>query len=84
MSLPAVRSPYFVYAAASLAMPLLSPIRGNPLLSLPRFGLVIFPFFIALAMSGPFRRGAHTAYVAASATLLSLASVAFGLYDWVA
>ena len=77
------RSPYFVYAAVSLAIPLFSPIHGNPLLSLPRFGLVIFPFFIVLAMAGRPRRGLHVAYVAASATLLAIASASFTLYGWV-
>jgi len=75
------RSPYFVYAAVSLLVPLCSPIDGNPLLSLPRFGLVIFPFFIALAMREPKR---HRLYVAASATLLVIASASFALYGWVA
>jgi hypothetical protein len=77
------RSPYFVYAAVSLAIPLFSPIHGNPLLSLPRFGLVIFPFFIVLAMAGRSRPAMHVAYVAASATLLAIASASFTLYGWV-
>jgi hypothetical protein len=74
------RSPYFAYSAASLLVPLCSPIDGNPLLSLPRFGLVIFPFFLALAMTGP---RLHRVYVGASATLLAVASASFALYGWV-
>jgi hypothetical protein len=77
------RSPYFVYAAVSLALPLFSPIQGNPLLSLPRFGLAIFPFFIVLASAGRVRPAMHAAYVAASGTLLLIATVAFGRYGWV-
>jgi hypothetical protein len=78
------RSPYFVYAAVSLALPLCSPIAGNPLLSLPRFGLVIFPLFIVLAIAGRARRAVHLAYVTSSAALLGVAAAAFALYVWVA
>jgi Mannosyltransferase (PIG-V) len=78
-----VRSPYFVYSFVSLAIPLFSPIPGNPLLSLPRLGLMIFPFFMALAMSTRTQRVAHTSYVVASATLLAIASATFAVYGWV-
>ncbi len=51
-------APYGLFAAVSLAIPLSFPSERWPLLSLPRFGLVIFPLFLALAASagGP---GAH-------------------------
>jgi Mannosyltransferase (PIG-V) len=77
------RSPYFIYASVSLALPLFSPIDGNPLLSMPRFGLVIFPFFIVLAQVTRVRPRLHVAYLAASAPLLAVASGAFALYSWV-
>jgi Dolichyl-phosphate-mannose-protein mannosyltransferase len=78
-----VRSPYFVYSLVSVALPLFSPVAGNPLLSMPRFGLVIFPFFIVLAQQAQTRPRLHLAYLTASAPLLAVASVGFALYSWV-
>ena len=43
---------YGLFAALSLAIPLSLPSSRWPLLSLPRFGLVVFPFFLALAWVG--------------------------------
>lgn len=77
------RSPYFIYALVSLALPLFSPIQGNPLLSIPRFGLVIFPFFMVLAQTTWTRPRLHVAYLGASMPLLGVASGAFALYSWV-
>ena len=77
------RSPYFVYSLVSLALPLFSPIQGNPLLSMPRFGLVIFPFFMALAETTRTRPRLHLAYLGACAPLLAVASAGFALYSWV-
>ena len=45
-------APYGLFCAASLAIPLSVPSERWPLLSLPRFGLVVFPFFLALAWLG--------------------------------
>src|SRR5205823_4402838 len=45
-------APYGLFAALSLALPLSVPSTRWPLLSLPRFGLVAFPFFLALAWLG--------------------------------
>ncbi|MGO8685331.1 MAG: mannosyltransferase family protein [Thermoleophilia bacterium] len=42
-------SVYTLFAAVSLGLPLCYPTPGTPLLSLPRFVLVDFPLFIALA-----------------------------------
>ena len=49
-------APYGLFAALSLALPLSVPSSRWPLLSLPRFGLVVFPFFLALAWIGGRRR----------------------------
>jgi hypothetical protein len=38
-----VRGGYLAYAAASLTLPLLAPYPDRPLLSMPRFVIVIFP-----------------------------------------
>lgn len=41
---------YTVFAAASLLLPLSYPTHATPLLSMPRFVLVDFPLFVALAV----------------------------------
>ncbi len=41
---------YAAYAASGLALPLSVPAHGSALLSLPRFELVLFPLWIALAL----------------------------------
>jgi hypothetical protein len=59
------------------------PTKAWPLLSLPRFGLVIFPLFLALATLGA-RPRAHTAIVALSSLLLGVLVVQWALWQWVA
>ena len=53
------------------------------LLSLPRFGLVVFPFFLALAVVGG-RARVHSAIVGLSTMLLGVAVVQWALWQWVA
>jgi hypothetical protein len=77
-------APYGLFAAVSLALPLSYPSSRWPLLSLPRFGLVIFPFFLALAALAAGRPRVHTAIVACSAFLLGAAVVQWSLWQWVA
>ena len=74
---------YGLFAVASLAIPLSYPSSRWPLLSLPRFGLVVFPFFLALAMLGG-RPRVHTAILACSALLLGVTVVQWALWQWVA
>jgi 4-amino-4-deoxy-L-arabinose transferase-like glycosyltransferase len=76
-------APYGVFAAMSLALPLSFPSERWPLLSLPRFGLVVFPFFLALAALGG-RPRVHTAIVGVSAVFLGVAVVQWALWQWVA
>ncbi len=76
-------APYGLFSALSLAIPLSVPSDRWPLLSLPRFGLVIFPLFLALAAVGG-RPRAHTAIVSISALLLGVAVVQWALWQWVA
>jgi type II secretory pathway component PulM len=64
-------------------MPLSEPSSRWPLLSLPRFGLVIFPFFLALAWLGRNPR-AHAAILSLSALLLGVFVTQWALWDWVA
>jgi hypothetical protein len=76
-------APYGLYSALSLAIPLSMPSDRWPLLSMPRFGLVIFPLFLALASFGRSPR-AHTAIVAVSALFLGVAVTQWALWQWVA
>jgi len=76
-------APYGLFAAVSLAIPLSVPSERWPLLSMPRFGLTIFPLFLALASLGA-RPRAHTAILAVSSLLLGVAVVQWALWQWVA
>jgi hypothetical protein len=76
-------APYGLFAALSLAIPLSVPSERWPLLSLPRFGLTIFPLFLALATIGG-RPRAHTAIVAVSSLLLGISVAQWALWQWVA
>jgi hypothetical protein len=77
-------APYGLFAALSLAIPLSYPSSRWPLLSLPRFGLVIFPLFLALAAVTASRPRLHTAVVACSALFLGIAVVQWALWQWAA
>lgn len=76
-------APYGLFAAFSLALPLSFPSTPSPLLSLPRFGLVVFPLFLALALVGS-RPRAHLVIVALSSTLLVLATMEWVRWAWIA
>jgi hypothetical protein len=77
-------APYGLFCVVSLAIPLSYPSSRWPLLSLPRFGLVIFPLFLALAALTAGRPRLHTAVVACSALFLGIAVVQWALWQWVA
>jgi hypothetical protein len=74
---------YGLFAAVSLGIPLSVPGDRWPLLSVPRFGLVIFPLFLALAAVGG-RPRVHTAIVAVSSLFLGIAVAQWALWQWVA
>jgi hypothetical protein len=76
-------APYGLFCALSLALPLSVPSERWPLLSLPRFGLVVFPFFLALAWLGG-RPRLHAAILGTSALLLGVAVTQWALWQWVA
>ncbi|HEY3921141.1 MAG TPA: glycosyltransferase family 39 protein [Gaiellaceae bacterium] len=65
---------YALYALLTVAIPLSVPGSSGdfPLLSMPRFTMLAFPCFAALASLGS-RANTHTAIVAASATILGIA-----------
>jgi hypothetical protein len=73
---------YGLFCALSLAIPLSLPSSRWPLLSLPRFGLVVFPFFLALAWLGS-RPRAHAAILAISGIFLGVVVVQWALWQWV-
>jgi hypothetical protein len=77
-------TPYGLFAALSLAIPLSVPSSRWPLLSLPRFGLTIFPLFLALAWIGGRWPRAHAAILGSSALLLGVFDTKWALWDWVA
>ena len=76
-------APYGLFAALSVAVPLSISSERWPLLSLPRFGVVVFPFFLALATLGA-RSRTHTLIVSASAVLLGITLVQWVTFQWVA
>jgi hypothetical protein len=72
-----------VFATISLLVPLSVPRSGHlPLMSMPRFGLVIFPFFLVLARLGAGRR-ANAAIIGVSALLLGVEIVKWVTFQWV-
>jgi hypothetical protein len=75
-------APYGLFAALSLALPLSVPSERWPLLSLPRFGVVVFPFFLALAWLGRNPR-AHALILGTSALFLGVAVTQWALWQWV-
>jgi hypothetical protein len=79
-----VGAPYGLFSALSLALPLSVPSSRWPLLSVPRFGLVVFPFFLALAWIGGRHPRANAAIVGLSALLLGVFVTQWALWDWVA
>jgi Mannosyltransferase (PIG-V) len=74
---------YGVYCVVSLAIPLSAPSSRWPLLSMPRFGLAVFPIFLALAVVGG-RPRVHTGILAVSGMLLGVAVSQWALWQWVA
>lgn len=73
---------YTVFTVVALAIPLSDPTSGFPLLSLPRFILVMFPLFLVLAGLGA-RRHVDVAIVSASALLAGIAVVEWVTFNWV-
>jgi len=74
---------YGVFAAVSIGLPLSFPAGAYPLLSLPRFGLVVFPYFLVLSQAGRAAR-VHAGIITVSALLLGVAVVQWATYNWVA
>jgi Mannosyltransferase (PIG-V) len=75
---------YGAYVVAALALPLSDPVRAQPLMSLPRFLLVLFPLFIWLAAWLSERPRAQTPVLVASGALMALSGAQFATWHWVA
>lgn len=74
---------YGIFTLVGLVQPLSIPARAYPLLSFPRFGLVLFPAFIALAMM-PSAARHERKIVAVFAMLLGINIARWVLWQWVA
>lgn len=70
------------YLLPPMLFPLFQPGALNPLLSYPRFGIVLFPLFVVLALVLQ-RRGPFLAWIAASTALLAIFTVQFANWYWV-
>ncbi|MCL5265381.1 MAG: glycosyltransferase family 39 protein [Chloroflexi bacterium] len=83
IALKTLRPVYGLYALLSLALPLFDPSGMAPLLSMPRFVLVVFPLFFVLARLGRNRVANWTIVVACLVGLFFLL-VRFASWYWVA
>lgn len=75
---------YGAYVLAALALPLSSPVATQPLMSLPRFLLVLFPLNMWLALRLHGRRRAKIALLLAWGLLLAFFTAQFATWHWVA
>jgi Mannosyltransferase (PIG-V) len=75
---------YWGYAAAALALPLLLPADGQPLMSLPRFLAVLWPLHLWLALVLVERPRWRRAVVGVFVGGLAVASAEFATWGWVA
>ena len=75
---------YTSYAFVSLLFYLSFPVRATPLLSLPRFVVVVFPLFVALAAVSERRRWLQAAIIAVFVLGLVLLTSRFAAFEWVA
>jgi hypothetical protein len=78
-----LRPSYTIYLWAGILFPLFSATPYNPLLSYPRFLLVLFPAFMVLALLGR-NRYAHQIILWLSLLLLGLYTIRFVNWYWVA
>jgi hypothetical protein len=75
---------YGAYAIAALALPLSDPVRAQPLMSLPRFLVVLFPFGIWLALWLSERPRLRRPALVMSAALMVFFGAQFATWHWVA
>ncbi|MCW3029388.1 MAG: hypothetical protein JWN81_2599 [Solirubrobacterales bacterium] len=75
---------YGAYVLAALALPLSYPVSSQPLMSLPRFLVVLFPLGMWLAAWLAARPRAQKPAVAVSALLMVFFAAQFATWHWVA
>ena len=75
---------YGLYVLAALALPLSDPVSSQPLMSLPRFLLVLFPLSMWYGAWLAEHPRAQRPALAASALLLALFAAQFATWHWVA
>jgi hypothetical protein len=75
---------YLAYVVAALALPLSYPVVPQPLMSLPRFLLVLFPLAIAVAAWASERRWRGPVLLALGTIGLAVYSAIFATWHWVA
>ncbi len=75
---------YGAYVIAALALPLSDPVRAQPLMSLPRFLLVLFPLGIWFAAWLSEHPRAQRPALVISAALMMLFGAQFATWHWVA
>jgi hypothetical protein len=79
-----LRASYGALAVACVVLPLMTPSRLQPLQSMPRFLVVIFPLFAALALLLRGKPLLTTLVVAAFACVQGFFAARFALWFWVA
>lgn len=77
-------APYTAYALLALLFALMSPARGESLMSLPRLALVIFPLYMALAAATARRPGLRAVIVGVFLIGLVWLTSRFVIFTWVA
>ncbi len=75
---------YALYVLAALALPLSYPVAGQPLMSLPRFVLVLFPLQLGLGAWLAEHRRATLPVLGGSAVLMVAFGAQFATWHWVA
>jgi hypothetical protein len=75
---------YLAYVVVALALPLSYPVVPQPLMSLPRFELVLFPLAIAVAAWASEGRRRGPVLLGASAAALAVYTGIFATWHWVA
>jgi hypothetical protein len=75
---------YGAYLITALALPLSYPVTTQPLMSLPRFLVVLFPLPMWLAAWLSAHRRARAPALICSVALLAFCSAQFATWHWVA
>jgi hypothetical protein len=75
---------YVLYVLAALALPLSYPVAGQPLMSLPRFLLVLFPLHLAAGSWLAEHPRARRPLLGTSAALMVVFLAQFATWHWVA